>query len=39
MFKHEQAEPMVKGGRAALVGIQERGKVLGVDLWQVFWQD
>lgn len=35
-FVHEEAEPMVRPGRAALAGIQ--GK-LGVDLWQVPRQD
>jgi hypothetical protein len=36
---HEQAQPMVRSGRAALTGIQERGQVLGMDLWQVPRQD
>jgi hypothetical protein len=32
-------EPMVRPGRAALDGIQERGQVLGLDLRQVPRQD
>jgi hypothetical protein len=39
LFEHKQAQPMARLGRAALAGIQERGQVLGVDLWQVPWQD
>jgi len=35
LLEYEQAQPMVRPRRAALVGIQERGQVLGVDLWQV----
>ena len=30
---------MARSRRAALTGIQEREQVLGVDLWQVPWQD
>jgi hypothetical protein len=30
---------MVRPERAALAGIQERRQALGVDLWQVPWQD
>jgi hypothetical protein len=30
---------MIKARQATLVSIQEREKDLGVDLWQVPWQD
>ena len=38
-FEHKQTQPMVRPGRAAYVGIQQRGQVLGVCLWQVPRQD
>jgi hypothetical protein len=33
------ARPIVSLRRAALAGMEERGQVLGVDLWQVPRQD
>ena len=38
-FDHEQAQPMVRPGGAALSGIQEGEKVLEMDLSQIPWQD
>jgi hypothetical protein len=38
-FWTSTAGPMDRPGRAVLAGIQERGQILGVDLWQVPWQD
>jgi uncharacterized protein YuzE len=39
LFKHKQARQMIKAGQATFVSIQKREKVLGIDLWQVLWQD
>jgi hypothetical protein len=39
MSGDEQVQPMARPGPAAFAGIQERGQVLGTDLWQIPRQD
>ena len=47
LFEHKQAQPMARLGTSSACWLQERGQVLGVDLWQVLgvdlwqvpWQD